>query len=245
MKRSTQKLLLAILTLVIGGIILSAFLLYRHSVKKPTLQPIQHYPHQHLSRNEYETGANVAEITYTLKVGDTLANVARLRYGHRNYSDVIKLYNHIEDERNIVSGKNLKLPNLIDILTEEGFTQVASAEAELILCARAKYEKVKDQLRGLRNGIGSERVIVPEDLKLALLEAADDLDEAVIKLKANKPGVTQIPKSLIGQLKQNAEGVRALADGYSDENNYDIDIVQQRYALALSYAIIWAREGFR
>ncbi len=245
MKRSTQILLVTIITFVISGIILGAFLLYRHPAKKTTLQQIQHYPHQHLSKSEYEPGAKLSEISYTLNAGDTLDNLATLRYGHENYYRVIKLYNHIEDERNIESGKKLKLPNLIDILTEEGFTKVANTEAELILCARAKYEKVKGQLRGLRRGIPRERVIVPEDLKLALFEAADDLDEAVIKLQANKPGVAQIPKSLIGQLKHNAAGMRSLADGDSDENNYDLVIVQQSFALALSYAIIWARDGFK
>jgi len=40
--------------------------------------------------------------------------------------------------------------------------------------------------------------------------------------------------------------IRALAAGdHSDPNGYDIDLVQQRFALALTNAIIWAREGFR
>lgn len=248
MKRSTQKLLIAIVTFLIGSIISGVFLLYRHSAKETTLQQIRHYSHQHLSRTEYERGTRLSEISYTLSAGDTLDKVAGLRYGHRNYSGVIKLYNDIEDERNIESGKNLKLPNLIDILNEEGFTKIANTEAELILCSRAKYEKVKAQLQGLRSGIPSERTVVPEDLRLSLLEAAGDLDEAVIKLQATKPDGAQIPKSLIGQLKQNAEAMRALADRYPDDDlaySYAIDIVQQRYALALSYAIIWARDGFR
>lgn len=40
--------------------------------------------------------------------------------------------------------------------------------------------------------------------------------------------------------------MRDLAEGdHSDPNGYDIDIVQQKYAFALAYAIIWAREGFK
>src|SRR5688572_12105994 len=70
-QRSTQKLLIAIVTLITGGIISGTFLLYRHSAKKTTLQQIQHYPHQHLLRSEYETGAKLSEISYTLNAGDT------------------------------------------------------------------------------------------------------------------------------------------------------------------------------
>jgi hypothetical protein len=30
-----------------------------------------------------------------------------------------------------------------------------------------------------------------------------------------------------------------------DSYGYDIDMVQQRFALALTYSIIWARDGFK
>ena len=30
-----------------------------------------------------------------------------------------------------------------------------------------------------------------------------------------------------------------------DSYGYDIDMVQQRFALALTYAIMWARDGFK
>ena len=37
-------------------------------------------------------------------------------------------------------------------------------------------------------------------------------------------------------------GMRELAVGvHADPNGYDIDMVQQRYALAIAYGIIWAR----
>jgi hypothetical protein len=50
---------------------------------------------------------------------------------------------------------------------------------------------------------------------------------------------------MIGQLEQCMQLMRELALGHLDPYGYDIDVVQQRYALALAYAIIWARAGFK
>ena len=83
-------------------------------------------------------------------------------------------------------------------------------------------------------------------MRRALLEAADDLEQATEGLKQTRPGVIGVPKHMIGQLEQNTATMRDLAAGkHSDPEGYDIDMVQQRYALALAYAIIWARDGFK
>ena len=87
---------------------------------------------------------------------------------------------------------------------------------------------------------------LPEHVRQELLEAADDLQQATENLKQIRPGATAVPRHMIGQLEQNMTGLRALAEGeHSDPNGYDIDMVQQRYALALTYAIIWARDSFK
>jgi len=65
-----------------------------------------------------------------LSEGDNLERVATLRYDHRYYDRIIKLSNHIEDESKVKAGTQLRLPNLIDILTEAGFTKVAPSESE-------------------------------------------------------------------------------------------------------------------
>jgi hypothetical protein len=205
----------------------------------------QRYPHEHLHTSEWEPKNKLDTVAYTLHKDDTLANVAKLRYGHRNYYRVIKLYNHIEDEGHIKADDKLRLPDMSVILTEEGLTRVAATEVGLILCSRAKYDKVVDRLWALRIQTDGTYVL-PERIKQELLEAADDLEQATESLKSIKPGVSGVPVSMIGQLEQSMTGMRALAEGeHSDPNGYDIDIVQQRYALALTYAIIWAREGFK
>lgn len=245
MRLFTLKIVASVTAFTLGVLIAGVLFIEHNSSKRQASKQTRRYPHGHVSPAEYEADAELKAHSYTLSDGDTLERIATLRYDHRYYDRIIKLSNHIEDENNVKAGTHLRLPDLVDVLTEEGFTKVASSQSELILCSRAKYGKVKEQLRALRREAKGDRVIVREDVRLVLLEAASDLEEAIDGLKANKPGVTQSPRSMIGQLEQNAGSLRELAGGANDGYGYDIDIVEQRYALALSYGIIWAKEGFK
>ena len=217
------------------------------SCQKPAAVQSQQkrYPHEHLQVSALEPNAQLHTVDYKLRNGETLASVARARYGHQNYHRVIKLYNNLTDERQLAADYTLRLPEMSVILAEEGLTKVAASEVNLILCSRAKYDKVVKQLWALR-AEATNNYQVPEDVQRELLEAADDLQQATESLKQLRPGVDGIPSHMIGQLEQNMIGMRNLAGGeHSDRNGYDIDMVQQRYALALAYAIIWARDGFK
>ena len=197
----------------------------------------QGYPHEHLQASALEPLAKLQTGDYTLREGETLASIARLRYGHQNYYPIIKLYNHIEDETRVPANQTLKMPALSVILADEGLTKVIPQQVSLILCSRAKYDRVLDQLRAHQ---------VPEDVRQQLLEAADDLQQVTESLKILRPGMNALPQRMIGQLEQCREGIRVFTDtGQFDSYSYDIDMVQQHFALALTYAIIWARDGFK
>jgi len=229
----------ALCLLVLGGVIV-----FRQ--KRATAEPeAKRYPHAHLQTSALEPRAKLRTVDYILPRGETLAGVAKLRYGHQNYSGVIKLYNNLKDEGQVAADYKLRLPEMSVILAEEGLTKVAAQEMALILCSRAKYDYVVDQLWALRTQSHGNHQL-PEGIKRELLEAADDLRQVTESLKVIKPGVSGVPGKMIGQLEQAMDGMKILAErGFSDSYGYDIDMVQQRYALALTYAIIWAREGFR
>ena len=241
MKLLSRKTVVVIaLCLVVFGVVIV-------SCRKPaTVQPQpKRYPHEHLQTSALEPNAQLHTVDYKLGNGETLASVARLRYGHQNYYRVVKLYNNLADERQLAADHALRLPDMSVILAEEGLTKVAAQEVVLILCARAKYDKVVKQLWTLRTE-STNNYQLPAEVRQELLEAADDLQQATESLKQTRPGVTGAPNRMIGQLEQNVVGMRELAGGeHSDRDGYDIDMVQQRYALALAYAIIWAREGFK
>ena len=208
--------------------------------KSETVQQFKRYPHEHLPASDFEPLAKLQTVEYKLREGETLASVARLRYGHQHYSRVIKLYNHIEDEAQVAANTTLRLPDISAILAEEGISKVVPQEVNLILCSRAKYDKILGQLKAFPRDTQS----VPDSLKQELFEAADDLQQATESLRVIKPGVNAVPLRTIGQLEQCMWGMRGLTEGL-DSYGYDIDMVQQRFTLALTYAIIWARDGFK
>lgn len=223
-------LLFALFALILGGV----------TACRPKSRAIQRYPHEHLPASAFEPLAKIQSVEYKLRAGETLASVAKLRYGHQHYSAILKLYNHIADETLVPANSTLRLPNMSVILADEGLAKVVPEEVNLILCARAKYDEILDQLRALPR----EPQSMPANLEQELLEAADDLQQATESLKLLKPGVSASPIRAIGQLEQCMEGMRGLIN-FVDTNGYDIDMVQQRFVLALTYAIIWARDGFK
>jgi hypothetical protein len=225
------SLIFALCLLVLGGVVVLR-------QKRATAQPeAKRYPHEHLQTSALEPRAKLHTVEFNLPSGETLANVASQRYGHQNYYRVIKLYNHLADDAPVPANYSLQLPDISVIVAKEGLNKVAAQEMALILCSRAKYDNVVDQLWALRR----QNNQVPEGVKRELLEAADDLQQATESLKQTKLGVSGAPVKLIGQLEQAMTGMQDLAEGHFDSYGYDIDMVQQRYALALTYAIIWAR----
>src|ERR1700752_93615 len=89
-----------------------------------TIQQLKRYPHEHLQASAFEPLNKLQTVEYKLREGETLASVARLRYGHQKYYSVIKLYNHIEDETKVAANETLRLPDVSDILAQEGLTRV-------------------------------------------------------------------------------------------------------------------------
>ena len=228
-------LFLVLWLLVFGSVSCS-----RH--QRATLQQLKRYPHEHLQAPAFEPLDKLKTVEYKLREGETLASVARLRYGHQKYSSVIKLYNHIEDETKVAANQTLRLPDVSDILAQEGLAKVVPQEVNLILCSRAKYDRVLDQLRTLGSPRGTDSI--PDNIKRELFEAADDLRQATENLKLLKPGVSAAPLRTIGQLEECMGQIWELTERL-DSYGYDIDMVQQRFALALTYSIIWARDGFK
>ena len=124
--------------------------LRQRSIQLQPSREAKTYPHTHLQSSEWEPKSKISGSEYKLGNGETLASVARARYGHQKYSGVIKLYNRIQDETAVQAGTTVRVPDISLLLKEEGVTNVAPKEVELILCSRAKYDKVVSELWRLR-----------------------------------------------------------------------------------------------
>ena len=182
---------------------------------------------------------------YRLEADDTLRALSERRYGSPHYSKIVKIYNRVEDPKTLRPGDNIRIPELMAILEEEGLTRVMGSEVSGILNARSRYMAVEEQLWALRSGTRRGIVVeIPAEIEQALLRAAKEAETAAAGFGILKPGVRQVPRSLIGQLMQSATNLRRIATGWSDGYGYDLDMVHQRLALAMYYGIIWARNGF-
>jgi hypothetical protein len=182
----------------------------------------------------------------TLRRGDTLQGLAAARYGHRYYADLIALHNGIADASRLRPGTSVKLPPLLDLLSEEKLTSVAGVEVERVLCARARYRQVVGRVpreRLARRDQGPFEI--PPEVKSALDHAVQDLAEARGGFAAVRPGVIAQPRQLRRQLQSAIDLMNRIAAGHLDSESYDVDMVEQHIALALTYGVVWARDGFR
>lgn len=197
---------------------------------------------------EGPSGATAAAppAVHEMRAGDTLSALSKRRYGSPHYAKVVRLYNRIDDPARLGIGARVRLPGLDAILADEGVSAVMGDEVDRILAAMARYAAVEGRLWAVREGSRrGEIILMPEDIREALLAAAGDLEAAAAGFGTPRPGVVKAPASLIGQLAKTAENLRTIASGRSDGYGYDLDMVHQRLALAMHDAILWARNGFR
>lgn len=194
------------------------------------------------------------ESFYRVRSGDTLENIAWQRYGNRCYMGLIAMHNEMEDSYRLVVGDTLRLPDLTAILAETGLTALVGAEMESILAAREAYVDVEHALWTIRQSAprvtgdpGTPRPVLdlPEHVVASLVAASELLRSAARGLGQPRERVINPPHHLIGQLQKAADNLDRQARGIQDGYGYDMDMVHQRIALALRYAIIWAREGFQ
>src|ERR1700730_16513906 len=186
MKIPAPKLLIILISFSASVVIVGVYIVRRHRAWSPPKVQAKRYPHQHLPSSEWEARAKLPAAPYTLREGETLAYVANLRYGHQNYYRIIKLYNHIENEELLKAGTTLRLPDISNIRAQEGFTKVAGAETEMILCSRAKYDRVVHQLWELRSQADANGYTLTAGISQELFEAADDLDQATQHLQQTR-----------------------------------------------------------
>ena len=181
--------------------------------------------------------------TYTVKRGDTMAELGRRLYGHRNFYLVIVLHNNVPDPSRIRVGLVLRVPDLKTLLAREGLCKVAEPEVDAILKARELFRRHERQLHLLSRNAERGRVTVPDAVAADLREAAKHADTAAAGLRTKK-NVKATPKLMVGQLENLSRELKEVADGVSSSQGKNIDVAHQRFIYAICNGIKWARSGF-
>ena len=81
---------------------------------------------------------------------------------------------------------------------------------------------------------GRGQLIMPDEIRQLLTEAADELDKAVAGFEKPRVVGGAKPSSTIGQLRAVSSNLRELSQGTNDGYGYDLDLVHQQLGLALA-----------
>lgn len=127
-------------------------------------------------------------------------------------------------------------------------------EVCFVLLAQEKYGYAKHGLAGSRvrwlrehRDSPGGRIPVRDKKKKLLAEIQDHLQKAIDGFGTKKKGVINIPKSLIGQLRQASALMDVSRTGDSIQGSsygYDVHEADARLEFALDYSISWAQDGF-
>lgn len=187
-----------------------------------------------------------ASPTITVERGSNLRTAAEAAYGHERFSGFLTVINGIADPERVNAGVVLKTPSLAVALRDAGLdAQYQPAVNALAMACTDYYAAEPDYLAARRaSSIQEGGLLIPASTKAAFSASADTIDAVVASLQAVRPGHS-VPTATLGQLRQASAQIRELAAGRIDGYGYDHDLVGQRFGLAFTNVIIWAKQGHR
>ena len=173
--------------------------------------------------------------TYSITSGDRLYNIAHQHYGSGHYGEFLAAYNDIDPSKLRV-GQEIRLPSIDEAFNAAGLYPLMSEECGMVLKARSDFQEMEPTLRTMAGKP------ISAETKERLLECRKLVLEAMHALGREKVGVREAPQSVQVQLRSCAENLNRLAKGrYATKH---IARVHQRFGYSVSYAIVWARNGY-
>ncbi|MEZ5328269.1 MAG: LysM domain-containing protein [Verrucomicrobiales bacterium] len=173
--------------------------------------------------------------TYKIASGDRLYNIARKHYGSGHYGEYLAAYNEINPSK-LTIGQEIRLPEIDDAFNAVGLYPLMSEECGTILKIRSDFMALEPALTD-----AAGKAITPE-MKEQLLTFRKLTLGVMESLGSDKPGIREAPSSVQIQLRSCAENLNILAKGHFSTKH--IARVHQRLGYAISYAIVWARNGY-
>lgn len=172
---------------------------------------------------------------YVVAVGDNLSKIALRAYGRAGYWRLLKLYNEC-DPAKLKVGQVLKAPELDWWMEEEGMVPLFEDAVEAMMAGRARFMEMEEALE-------TAGETLDESTREGLLQARELLQRAGEAFMREREGVKGEPNSTVQQLRTAGELIQELA-GSAFKSQRKRAEVHERLGNALTYGIIWAREGF-
>jgi LysM repeat protein len=177
---------------------------------------------------------------FVIQSGGSLSKVSAEAYGRLGYWRVLKLYNGIDTDK-LTIGQVIKAPDLLWLLKKEKVVPFLKDAVDDLMAGRAKYMEVEDVIRPRVKG--SDKITPSEEDTAKLLEAKKLIANASAKFGEPRKGINGAPNSTLLQLRIVGELIGEIADGTSKTGD-KMTLVHHHLGNALTYCIIWAREGF-
>ncbi len=178
---------------------------------------------------------------YIIKSGDSLTKVSAEAYGRRGYWRLLKLYNDADPNR-LKVGQVIKTPEIAWLLEQEGVVPLFADAAEDLMKGRAIFMETEDELR--KQVTGANKVAPDEEAKKQIKNAQRLIAAAGEKFAEKREGVSGLPNSTLQQLRTVSKLMGQVAEGTSNTAG-KMSLVHEHFGNALTYCIIWAREGFK
>lgn len=170
--------------------------------------------------------------TIKFKAGDTVQQLAADHYGHKDYSLVVVKLNKIKDPKKIEVGTPLRMPDLKDMLLNEGFPKTLEPQLEDVMKARYGFIKVREELiKALRPGNSTGKIQIPVAVRDELRNSADLLERAGKEL-AKGGNFSDSATRMRQRLQECAGNLRKLAKGSKEKN------LEERVHLLIAQAFV-------
>ena len=183
---------------------------------------------------------------WVVERGDTLAEISRRVYGHKDYMHLVAAFNG-DHETRLRVGEKLDTPPIPALFLSVHFAYPDFAV--LVDKARADYHALLLDYVPLRRAGGQERMgatmALPPPLAARFRAVEANLTEARASIDAHLQPTHKRPSQLLGQLEGAAAEASHLGLGHVDGYAYDIDMVDQRIAKALLYAYVWQQRSYQ
>ncbi len=176
--------------------------------------------------------ASASAATYKFKAGDTIQQLAADHYGHKHYSLVVVKLNKIKDPKKIAPGTPIRMPDLDEMLLNEGFPKALAPQLEDVMKGRYGYIKVREELvKALHPGNSTGKIQIPVAVRDELRNSADLFDKAAKELA--KAGNFSESATRMRQRLQECAGIfRKLAKGSKEKG------LEERVHLLISQAFV-------
>lgn len=176
--------------------------------------------------------------THVFKAGDTVQQLATDFYGHKDYSLVIVKLNKIKDPKKIAPGTAIRMPDLKEMLLNEGFPKGLEPQLEQVMQARYGFIKVREELiKALKPGNSTGKIKISLRVRTELRASADVMEKAAKEL-AKGGNFSDSATRMRQRLVKVAENYRKLANG-SKEKGLE-ESIHLLIAQAFVRGLMWA-----